>query len=201
MFTENAKDHKSKTDRLTLERDTARAERDSAITDCENAKAKANALEREKKYAVNDVQEALRQRDQAQAQAIAAIEEEEQATRAKQTALANNLKAQAAAEAAVKARKEAEQSARSSMREAEQLRIDVLNERRQKEAIMKEMKSALSERQDAIVQLKNFSQKEDTKAKVIEEWRVMNTELNRLKEEADVSTRQMEEKYETAGKI
>ena len=52
---------------------------------------------------------------------------------------------------------------------------------------MKEMKNALSERQDAIVELKNFNKKEDTKEKVIEEWRVMNTELNCLKEEADVS--------------
>ena len=65
---------------------------------------------------------------------------------------------------------------------------------------MKEMKNALSERQDAIVELKNFNKKEDTKEKVIEEWRVMNTELNRLKEEADVSARQMEEKYENCRK-
>ena len=157
--------HKSKTDRLTLERDTARAKRDSAVTDCENAKAKANALEREKKYAVNDVEEALRQRDQAQAQAIAAIEEEEQATRAKQTALANNLKAQAAAEAAVKARKEAEQSARSSMREAEQLRIDVLNERRQKEAIMKEMKMLYQSVRMLLSSLKISAKKKTLKQK------------------------------------
>ena len=54
--------------------------------------------------------------------------------------------------------------------------------------------------QDAIVELKNFNKKEDTKEKVIEEWRVMNTELNRLKEEADVSARQMEEKYENCRK-
>ena len=200
QYTSNADDHKLDIDRLKRERDTARAERDSAIADSENAKAKSNALEREKKYAVDDVQEALRQRDQAQAQAIAAIEEEEQATRAKQTALENNIKAQAAAEAAVKARKEAEQSARKSMMEAEQLRIDVLNEKRQKEAIMREMKNAMTERQKAIVDLQKFSQQEDTKIKIIEESRVVHTELNRLKDEADVKTRQANERYENCVK-
>ena len=55
------------------------------------------------------------------------------------------------------------------MMEAEQLRIDVLNEKRQKEAIMREMKNAMTERQKAIVDLQKFSQQEDTKIKIIEE--------------------------------
>ncbi len=196
QYVTNAHDHKIEVDRISLERDTARTERDSAVADCENAKAKAIALEREKKYAVDDAQEALRQRDQAQAQAIAAIEEEEQATRAKQAALANNVKAQAAAEAAVKARKEAEFSARQSMMEAEQLRVDVLNEKRQKEAIMREMKNAMTERHKAIVDLENFNKKEDAKGKLIQESRVAHTELSRLKSEADVVARQAQDRYE-----
>jgi hypothetical protein len=196
QYITNAHDHKIEVDRVSLERDTARTERDSAIADCDNAKAKATALEREKKYAEDDAQEALRQRDQAQAQAIAAIEEEEQATRAKQAALANNVKAQAAAEAAVKARKEAEFSARQSMMEAEQLRVDVLNEKRQKEAIMREMKNAMTERHKAIVELQQFNKKEDAKGKIIQESRVLHTELSRLKSEADVAARQAQERYE-----
>ena len=114
----------------------------------------------EKEYALDDVAEAIRQRDAAQQQAVAAIEEEENAIKQKQQALANSVKAQESAEAAVEARKEAEATARKSMGEAENLRIEVMHERRQKEAIMKEMKQALQERQNAVVELKVKAQEE-----------------------------------------
>ena len=174
----SSKDFKAKMERLTLERNTARAERDASQIDAENAKQKVNAAEMEKKYALDDVAEAIRQRDAAQQQAVAAIEEEENAIKQKQQALANSVKAQESAEAAVRARKDAEATARKSMGEAENLRIEVMHERRQKEAIMKEMKQALQERQNAIVELKIRSQEDKSedahRAKI-------NTEIAELK--------------------
>ena len=63
------------------------------------------------------------------------------------------------------------------------------------------MKNVYQSARMRLLSLKKFQQKRRYKEKVIEEWRVMNTELNRLKEEADVSARQMEEKYENCGKF
>jgi len=188
-------DQKGKVARLTLERNTARAERDTAVVDAENSKQKTQAAELEKKYAMDDVAEAIRQRDAAQQQAVAAIEEEENATKQKQAALLNSLRAQESAEAAVRARKEAEKTARSSLQASEDLRLEVMNERRQKEAIMKEMKVALQERQNAVVELKMLNQEGDSSRSAVAESKAATADIIKAKECVEQELRIMQEKY------
>ncbi len=116
----------------------------------ESLRKRLETSERERAFSLGDAHEAQRQRDAAQAQVVEAVEESERREKQRRAALVRAQQAEDAAAAAQRARKEAEDACRALDSAESSARVEAEAERRQRQALVDQMKTLMNERDAAV---------------------------------------------------